>query len=76
MVATGQVQPSSKLVDLLHFLNNFPSFLDVEFCVQCVRHPINMIEWKEHDHEADDLDTMGDKQTIVALLDCGILKLF
>jgi hypothetical protein len=35
-----------------------------------------MIEWKEWDHEADDLSTMGDKKTLVAMLDYGLLNFF
>jgi hypothetical protein len=34
-----------------------------------------MIEWKEHDHEDDELSAMGNQHTLVSLLDCRLLIL-
>jgi hypothetical protein len=35
-----------------------------------------MIEWKEREHELDDLDALRSPHTWAALRDCGLLKLF
>jgi hypothetical protein len=35
-----------------------------------------MFEWKEHEHERDDVVALRDQNTITALRNCGLLKFF
>jgi hypothetical protein len=35
-----------------------------------------MIEWKEHEHEFDDIASLQDPQAREALRNCGLLKYF
>jgi hypothetical protein len=35
-----------------------------------------MIEWKEREHELNDLDALRSPRTWAALRDCGLLKFF
>lgn len=35
-----------------------------------------MLEWKERDHEVNDMMDLGDQGIVDALMDCGLLKIF
>lgn len=35
-----------------------------------------MLEWKEHEHELNDQDALGDEETMDALCNYGLLKFF
>jgi len=72
----SQVQLSLVNLDLAHLCQNVWIFLERRCLLDFVGQYSMMIEWKEGGHELVDLVAMGNNHTLVALLDCGLLKSF